>query len=174
MPQFNVKRKKYQAETPEKEDVVVKAGHFRFYFQNYYTIISLFNDLMLGTLYVIGALVYLLKGPEIVGNICYLLGAIFLLLRPVIKIIRNIYVYKEEDYQKQVLHKDEEDQPKDQEKSRKREEKDKADDTMEVEKKEEKEYNVEKEDKKEENEEEKEKKYKVHFSNESKKTKNNE
>ncbi|MDT9694027.1 hypothetical protein Q5762_38020, partial [Streptomyces sp. P9(2023)] len=38
--------------SPEKEqDIIVKTGHFRVYFQNYYTLISLINDLFTGVLY---------------------------------------------------------------------------------------------------------------------------
>lgn len=152
---FSIKKKKYEAEIPQKEkkeDVVVKTGHLRFYFQNYYSIISLMNDLLLGFLYIVGALVYLFHGPEIVGNICYLIGAIFLFMRPVIRIIRHIYIYDEDEYQREVLQKENYNSAEGYQEEQKEEAEEKSDDTVGVGKKEEKKFEVEEREKTDENE----------------------
>ena len=151
MPEIK-RREEHEVPQPKDEDVVVKTGKWRFYFQNYYSIISLLNDLFLGALYVLGALINVLDGPALYSNICYLVGALFLLMRPIIKIIRNIYVYDKDEYKKEVLkkgQKNEDHQEKhennEQQQDEAHDENDKADDTIEVEKEEEKDFKVEKE-----------------------------
>lgn len=98
MPKFE-KIKEYKPEPPKEEDVVLKIGRFRLYFQNYYTIISLSNDLLTGLLYFMGSLANLLGANPLVGQIMYILGGFFLLMRPIIRIIRNVFIYNKEQYQ---------------------------------------------------------------------------
>lgn len=86
----------------ETEDLIVKLGKFRFYFQNYYTIISLINDLLLGALYFIGSMSSIIGGPQWIQKLSYLAGAVFLLMRPILKIFRNIFIYDKEEYQNKV------------------------------------------------------------------------
>lgn len=114
---------------PTDKDVVIKTNCFRIYFQNYYSLISLTNDFIVGVLYVMGALISLFDGPALYGNICYLLGALFLFLRPVIKIVRNIYVYGEKEYEEKTANEEEENQD-----SQEIDNQDHADDTIEVQK----------------------------------------
>lgn len=97
-----VERKKRDPKQPSAEDVVVKVGKFRIYFQNYYTILSLINDLLLGGLYFIGSLITLLDGPEWVRKYAYFAGAFFMLMRPLLKIGQNIFIYDRQEFQKEV------------------------------------------------------------------------
>ena len=90
---FFKKRRVHVKEQAEDEDVVVKTGSYRLYFHNYYTLISLTNDFLIGGLYTAAALIGLFDGPVLIANLCYLGGALFLILRPIIKIFRNIYLY---------------------------------------------------------------------------------
>lgn len=90
-----IKRKEYEPEPPSKKDVVVGIFGLDLYFENIYSVISLINDLLLGILYLGGGLTYLFGGPPMLGNILYVLGAIFLIVRPLIKLLQSIYVYKE-------------------------------------------------------------------------------
>lgn len=86
----------------KKEDLIVKLGKFRFYFQNYYTMISLANDILLGSLYLIGSIASILNGPSWIQKWSYLAGAVFLLMRPLLKIIRNVFIYDEEEFKNKV------------------------------------------------------------------------
>lgn len=90
-----IEKRTHQSEPPEYEDVIVKFGKYRFYFQNYYRIISLVNDLLLGTLYFGGSLSNLLDGPKILGQVLFLTGSFFLIMRPVLKLLHTIYFYNE-------------------------------------------------------------------------------
>ena len=93
-----IEKVKHEVKNDEDEDVVVKTGTLRFYFQNYYSLISLLNDIFLGLLYLIGSFIALFGGSAFVSNLFFVLGGVFLLLRPVIKVARNIYVYNEDEY----------------------------------------------------------------------------
>ena len=101
---FFKKRRVHVKEQAEDEDVVVKTGSYRLYFHNYYTLISLTNDFLIGGLYTAAALIGLFDGPVLIANLCYLGGALFLILRPVIKIFRNIYLYKEEEFKEKYSY----------------------------------------------------------------------
>lgn len=86
----------------EAEDLIIKIGKFRFYFQNYYTIISLINDLLIGSLYFLGSIMSLINGPQWIQQWSYLAGAFFLFMRPILKIIRNIFIYDKKEFQNKV------------------------------------------------------------------------
>lgn len=122
---FFKKRRVHVKEQAEDEDVVVKTGSYRLYFHNYYTLISLTNDFLIGGLYTAAALIGLFDGPVLIANLCYLGGALFLILRPIIKIFRNIYLYREEEFNKKYSYLFEEEQQENQQQG--------TDDTIEVE-----------------------------------------
>ena len=98
-----IEHKKREPHLAKEEDVIVKTGRLRIYFQNYYTIISLVNDILTGGLYFAGSISNLLGAPAIIGNVTYLAGGFFLLMRPMLRIIRNVFIYNEEEYQREVV-----------------------------------------------------------------------
>lgn len=108
-----IEKREREVKPQKAEDVIVKVGKYRFYFQNYYTIISLANDLLTGGLYFVGSLSNLLGGPPIVGQILYILGGFFLLMRPILKILRNIFFYNEQQYQEEIVKPTEENEEED-------------------------------------------------------------
>lgn len=99
-----IKRKKKDPNQPKEKDIIVKVGRFRFYFQNYYTIISLSNDLLLGGLYTIGSLIMVFEGPQWISQYTYLAGSFFMLMRPVLKIFRNIFIYDDKNMPDENIH----------------------------------------------------------------------
>lgn len=101
-----IKRKKREPKETKAEDVIVKVSNFRFYFQNYYTLITLINDFLLGILFFIGSLATILEGPEWIRQYSYLVGAFFMIMRPIFKIMRNVFIYDKEEFQEQVLQAD--------------------------------------------------------------------
>lgn len=117
-----IKHKKREPEKIKVEDVIVKVGKFRFYFQNYYTIISLVNDILLGLLYVVGSLTSILNGPRWIMQWSYFGGAVFMLMRPALKIIRNIFIYNQKEFQYKVKDMAEQKQKSDNQNHRKNKE----------------------------------------------------
>ncbi|KAA9232100.1 MULTISPECIES: YrhK family protein [Aerococcus] len=95
-----LKRKTYE-ENSEAEDIVVKIGPLRLYFQNVYTIISLINDIFTGSLYFIGSICNFFGAPAIYGNTLYLIGGFSFVMRPIIKLIHNIHIYKQDKVKRQ-------------------------------------------------------------------------
>lgn len=87
-------------------DVIVKLGPLRLYYQNYYTIISLSLDILVGILYFVGAILFLFESTTQLGTYLFVIGGFFFFARPVIKLIDNFRHYalsyekreRDEDY----------------------------------------------------------------------------
>lgn len=92
----NIERKEHEFTKKENEekDIIIKSFGFRLYFEKYYQLISLGNDLLTGILYMIASVLTLMNVPSIYSNLFYFLGALFLTLRPLIKIYRNTFISK--------------------------------------------------------------------------------
>jgi hypothetical protein len=101
-----IETKEHDVSPGKEEDVIVKAGRFRIYFQNYYTIISLGNDLFTGILYLAGSLVQTFTDLDTVGMYLYIFASFFLLMRPILKIMHNVFLYSEEEYRSKILGED--------------------------------------------------------------------
>lgn len=93
-----IRRKRHKVDTGKDEDVELKTGRLRIYFHNRYSLISLINDFLLGIVYTMGSVVNIVGWPSIYSTYLFLAGGIFLILRPVLKIMRNISVYKDKDF----------------------------------------------------------------------------
>ncbi|EME7212360.1 YrhK family protein [Enterococcus faecium] len=90
-----IKRNTHEIEIGKEEDIEIRGRRFRFYFQNRYTLISLAVDLLTGIFYIFGSLASLTKIPDRYSTYFYLAGAIFLTIRPILRIVRNIFIYDE-------------------------------------------------------------------------------
>lgn len=92
---LKVERKKHEVIPDKEEDIEIKSGRFRLYFQNRYTLISLANDILTGVFYIIGSLATLTDIPDIYGTYLYLVGGVFLTARPILKIFHNVFIYND-------------------------------------------------------------------------------
>lgn len=88
-----IERKEHEVVPDKEEDIEIKSGRFRLYFQNRYTLISLVNDILTGVFYIIGSLATLTDIPDIYGTYLYLIGGAFLTARPILKIFHNVFIY---------------------------------------------------------------------------------
>ena len=91
-----IERKKHDVIPDKEEDIEIKSGRFRLYFQNRYTLISLANDILTGIFYMIGSLATLTPIPDVYGTYLYLIGGFFLTARPILKIFHNVFIYDDE------------------------------------------------------------------------------
>ena len=96
-----IERKEHDINPGKEEDIEIKSGRFRLYFQNRYTLISLTNDILTGIFYIIGSLATLTDIPDIYGTYLYLIGGVFLTARPILKIFHNVFIYDDEKIAKQ-------------------------------------------------------------------------
>ncbi len=117
-----IERKKHEVIPDKEEDIEIKTGRFRLYFQNRYTLISLTNDILTGIFYMIGSLATLTPIPDVYGTYLYLIGGFFLTARPILKIFHNVFIYddeklaqKEEQEAKEKNEKEENDPEEEQE-----------------------------------------------------------
>lgn len=88
-----IERKKHDVIPDKEEDIEIKTGRFRLYFQNRYALISLTNDILTGVFYMIGSLATLTPIPDVYGTYLYLIGAFFLTARPILKFFHNVFIY---------------------------------------------------------------------------------
>lgn len=130
-----IERKKHDVIPDKEEDIEIKTGRFRLYFQNRYTLISLTNDILTGIFYIIGSLATLTPIPDVYGTYLYLIGGVFLTARPILKIFHNVFIYDDE----KLAQKEEQEAKEKEEKEKAEAEADKEDNDPE----EEQEYNEE-------------------------------
>lgn len=102
----DIEKKEHDLGPQKEEDVIIKTGHFRIYFQNYYTLISLINDIFTGVLYLTGSLIQTFTEQVTLGNYLFIFASFFLLMRPVLKILHNVFLYGEQEYKEKVLGED--------------------------------------------------------------------
>lgn len=88
-----IERKAHEVETALEEDIEIQGKRFRLYFQNRYAMLSLIVDLLTGFFYIIGSVAALTPIPDRTGMYFYLTGSIFLAIRPILRIIKNIFIY---------------------------------------------------------------------------------
>ncbi|RCW77301.1 YrhK family protein [Saliterribacillus persicus] len=72
-----------------EEYIDVKAGRFRLYLNKRYQVFSTINDMLIGILFVLGSILNFWSSLEMEGMIAYLLGSIFLVVRPVLRLINS-------------------------------------------------------------------------------------
>lgn len=99
MPKIERKTHEINPDVDKDEDIIIESKGFRFYFQNFYNLISLANDLLTGLLYLVASVLTLIGFPSVYTTSLYLLGAVFLTFRPLIKIIHNTFLSKEQQGQ---------------------------------------------------------------------------
>lgn len=100
---IQIEKKKHDINPGKDEDVVIKMAGYRIYFQNYYTIISLINDILTGVLYLAGSLVQTFTDLDTLGMYLYIFASFFLLMRPVLRIAQYVYLYNKDEYEEDVL-----------------------------------------------------------------------
>lgn len=60
------------------------------------------NDVLLGGLYLTGSIATILDSPKWIRQWSYLLGAFFMLMRPILKILRNVFIYDKKEFREKV------------------------------------------------------------------------
>ena len=97
-----IKRKSHEIDIGKEEDIEIAGQRFRLYFQNRYTLLSLAVDLLTGIFYIFGSVALLTDIPDRYSTYCYLVGAIFLTARHILKILHNVFIYDEKKNKKRA------------------------------------------------------------------------
>lgn len=92
---YNTKER--ELEKKVERDVRIKLFGKVIYFRNAYHLLSLGNDILLGLLYFGGSIATVLGLPSMVGNILYLIGGFFFVMRPIINLTQNVHAYDYEE-----------------------------------------------------------------------------
>ncbi|WP_227521943.1 YrhK family protein [Bacillus solitudinis] len=81
--------------TDEEEYLSIQAGRFRIFFNKRYRVITVLNDLLIGVLFLTGSCLNFFSITETYANVFYLLGSLFLVGRPVLRLMHNTSLRKE-------------------------------------------------------------------------------
>lgn len=78
----------------DSTDISIKGKSLEFYFKRKYTFLQLAGDVLVGIFFVTGSIMNFFPATSFYGSIAYLLGSISLTIRPLLKIIRSMWIYK--------------------------------------------------------------------------------
>lgn len=84
-------------ENDERDDFEILGKRFKIYFIEKYAVIQLIGDILVGLFFVTGSVLNLAGAPAVYGNVAYLIGSLSLTIRPIIKVIRKTWIYKDHE-----------------------------------------------------------------------------
>jgi len=86
----------------KRTDLEIENGRFKIYFMEYYSIMQLVGDILVGLFFIGGALMNFWEETATLSKISYLIGSLSFSIRPALKIIRRTWIYngkpKQTDY----------------------------------------------------------------------------
>ncbi len=65
-----------------------------------YIIILTINEILVGTLFLIGSILFFKEQTTYLGTWLFVIGSILLLIKPIIMLIRDMHLYEEGKYEK--------------------------------------------------------------------------
>lgn len=74
--------------------VTFRVGHEELVIRRKYETLSIVNDLMIGVWFVVGSSFFFSEATQTVGTVMFLLGSVQLMIRPLIRLIRNLHVQR--------------------------------------------------------------------------------
>jgi len=87
LPRINKK------EIEKRTDLEIQKGQFKIYFMEYYSILKLIGDILVGLFFIIGALLNFWEGMQTLSKISYLIGSLSFSIRPTLNIIRRTWIF---------------------------------------------------------------------------------
>ncbi|PWW28191.1 YrhK-like protein [Cytobacillus oceanisediminis] len=78
----------------QQEDVQIEMGKYRMIIERRYQVLSFFNDLLLGVLYLIGSILFLTDVSKVVSISFFLAGSIMMIIRAGLNILKDLHVRK--------------------------------------------------------------------------------
>jgi hypothetical protein len=78
----------------QQEDVQIEMGKYQMIIEHRYQVLSFFNDLLLGVLYLIGSILFLTDVSKVVSISFFLAGSIMMIIRAGLNILKDLHVRK--------------------------------------------------------------------------------
>ncbi|WP_054859457.1 YrhK family protein [Gracilibacillus sp. JCM 18860] len=80
----------------DTKDISIAGQSLEIYFKEKYASLQLLGgDILVGIFFVSGSILNFFQSVSLYGNILYLLGSISLTIRPLLKITKRIWIYKQ-------------------------------------------------------------------------------
>ncbi|KRF07077.1 hypothetical protein ASH00_16160 [Arthrobacter sp. Soil782] len=73
-------------------DLDLNLGHKELILHNRYEILSILNDVMIALWFIVGSILFFNESTTTAGTWMFLAGSVELLIRPVIRLTRNIHI----------------------------------------------------------------------------------
>ncbi len=79
----------------DTKDISIAGQSLEIYFKEKYASLQLLGDILVGIFFVSGSILNFFQSVSLYGNILYLLGSLSLTIRPLLKITKRIWIYKQ-------------------------------------------------------------------------------
>ncbi|MFL1453043.1 YrhK family protein [Marinobacter sp. GN3S48] len=73
-------------------DVTIRFGHDELVIRQRYEVISIINDILIGTWFIIGTIFFFFPSLAYAGTWLFLLGSIEMMIRPIIRLARRVHL----------------------------------------------------------------------------------
>lgn len=81
-----------QGDRPEEDVKIIHFGHDELVVRQRYEVISIINDLLIGTWFIIGTICFFFSSLVYAGTWLFLLGSIEMMIRPMIRLARRVHL----------------------------------------------------------------------------------
>lgn len=76
----------------QKDNVHIELGKNHMIIEHRYKVLSFFNDLLLGVLYLIGSILFLTEVSQAVSISFFLAGSVMMMIRAVLNILKDLHI----------------------------------------------------------------------------------
>lgn len=89
-----IKQVKRKEQKGEEIDFKIERRHFTVQLFSYYSLIQWLADIMVGSFFILGSILNFLNVETSYSYICYLIGSLAMTVRPTIKVIKHIKIWR--------------------------------------------------------------------------------
>ncbi|EWG11242.1 YrhK family protein [Cytobacillus firmus] len=78
----------------QQEDVQIEIGSYKMVIEKRYQAVSFVNDMLLGVLYLIGSILFLIDVSQMVSISFFLAGSIMMIIRAGLNLLKDLHINK--------------------------------------------------------------------------------
>lgn len=77
---------------PDDRPITIRLGPEELVIRHRYEVVSTANDILIAAWFIVGSVLFFSPASTTIGTVCFLLGSIELLIRPIIRLSRRIHL----------------------------------------------------------------------------------
>lgn len=82
----------------QKNYVELKIGKYGLFFNRNYHFIAITNEIMIGTWFLVGSILFLSEKTKTAGTFLFIIGSAQLLIRPILKIVHAVTLKRDQQF----------------------------------------------------------------------------